>query len=178
VVYKFSAAESFLGPMQFESLIDQDDYISQQFSLWNQKGSQVVRGNTLIIPIENSLLYVEPIYLVSTEAAFPVLKQVIVGTGERIVMEPTLDDALENLFGPGARTTITKKPKAEVAKPSAPEAPRLAGVDVDKLAQLIRQAQKLSAEADRLRRSGDLAGYQAKNEELQKIIKQLGAAVQ
>ena len=163
--------------MQFESLIDQDGYISQQFSLWNQEGSQVVRGNTLIIPIENSLLYVEPIYLVSTEAAFPVLKQVIVGSGDRIVMKPTLDDALESLFGPGARISAAKKPTAVVTEPSAPEVPIPTGVDVDKLAQLIRQAQKLSAEADALRRSGDLAGYQAKNEELQKVIKQLGTTV-
>jgi len=177
VVYKFSAAESFLGPMQFESLIDADDYISQQFSLWNVEGSQVVRGNTLIIPIENSLLYVEPIYIVSTEAAFPVLKQVILSSGERIVMKATLDEALESLFGSDAGVTVAKKPTAEVAEPTAPEVPTTTGVDVDKLAQLIRRAQQLSAEADRLRRTGDLAAYQAKNEELQKVIKQLGAAV-
>jgi len=178
LLYQFSAAESFLGPMQFESLIDQDDYISQQFSLWNQEGSQVVRGNTLVIPIENSLLYVEPIYLVSTEAAFPVMKQVIVSSGERIVMKPTLDDALGDLFGPGARSSAAQKPTAVVTEPSAPEVPMPDGVDVDKLARLIRQAQTLSAEADALRRSGDLAGYQAKNEELQKVIKQLEETVQ
>jgi len=138
----------------------------------------VVRGNTLVIPIENSLLYVEPIYLVSTEAAFPVMKQVIVGSGERIVMEPTLDDALANLFGPGARISAAKRPQPKVAEPTAPSVPTPAGADIDKLAQLIRQATKLSAEADGLRRTGDLAGYQAKNEELRKILKQLGAAVQ
>ena len=178
VVYKFSAAESFLGPMQFESLIDQDDYISQQFTLWGQQGSQVIRGNTLVIPIENSLLYVEPIYLVSTEAAFPVLKQVIVSSGERIVMKPTLDEALETLFGPGARVTAARQPQPTGIKPATPEMPMPTGVDIDRLAHLIRQAQKLSAEADRLRRSGDLAGYQAKNEELQKVINQLGEIVQ
>ncbi len=176
LVYKFSAAESFLGPMQFESLIDQDDYISKQISLWDQKGSQVVRGNTLVIPIEHSLLYVEPLYLVSTEAAFPVMKQVIVSSGERIVMKPTLDEALEDLFGAGARVTVAKTPAAGVTEPTAPGTPT--GVDVDTLAQLIGRAQTLSAEADRLRRTGDLAGYQAKNEELQKVIRQLGAAVQ
>jgi len=181
VTFKFSAAESFLGPMQFESLIDQDSYISQQFSLWSQEGSQVIRGNTLVIPIENSLLYVEPIYLVSTEAAFPVLKQVILGSGGRIVMKPTLDEALKSLFGPEARVVPIEAPgeaEAEVTEPPPTARPRAAGVDVDTLEQLIRQAQELSREADQLRRSGDLAGYQAKNEELQQVLEQLDTTVE
>ncbi len=178
LVYQFSAAQFFLGPMLFESLVDQDPAISEKLTLWGQSGSQVIRGNTLVIPIEQSLLYVEPIYLVSTETPFPVLHRVVVAAGNEIVMEPTLDQALAKLFGRAARVTVAKEPTAEVAEPSAPEAPTPAGVDVDKLAQLIREAQTLSAEADRLRRTGDLAGYQAKNEELQKVIKQLGAAVQ
>ena len=96
-------------------------------------------------------------------------------------MDPEIivhEEALEDLFGAGARVTVAKKPAAGVTEPTAPGAPTPTGVDVDTLAQLIGRAQTLSAEADRLRRTGDLAGYQAKNEELQKVIKQLGAAVQ
>lgn len=89
------------GPMMIESKIDQDSVISPQFTLWSQEGSSVLRGNVLIVPIENSLLYVEPIYLKSSnENAIPEVKRVIVAYRDQIVMESTLKAALDKIFEP------------------------------------------------------------------------------
>ena len=173
LVYQFSAAEFFLGPMQFESLVDQDPAISEKLTLWGQSGSQVIRGNTLVIPIEQSLLYVEPIYLVSTETPFPVLQQVVVAAGNEIVMEPTLEQALARLFGQAARVTPTVAPPS--AEPAAPAAPTEA--DLGELKRIIQRALQLEAEAAQLLREGDLAGYQQKQQEQKRLLEQLGGAV-
>lgn len=88
------------GPIMIESRIDQDPVISQEFTLWGQQGSTILRGNIIIVPIENSLLYVEPIYLQSdNENSLPEMKRVIVAYENKIVMEQTLDIALMRLFG-------------------------------------------------------------------------------
>src|SRR5205085_10909011 len=102
VVYKYPKDTVIYGPFQIETRIDQDATISQQFSLWSQAGSQVIRGNMLTIPIGQSNLYVEPIYLQSRENPLPELKRVVVATGSRIVMEATLDQALARLFNTNA----------------------------------------------------------------------------
>ena len=80
-------------------MIDQSTTISQQLTLWDQKGSGVIRGKLVVIPIENSFLYVVPLYLRAEGTNFPQLKRVIAATGDRVVMEPTLDEALGALFG-------------------------------------------------------------------------------
>ena len=80
-------------------MIDQSTTISQQLTLWDQKGSGVIRGKLIVIPIENSFLYVVPLYLKAEGTNFPQLKRVIVATGDKVVMEPTLDAALTSLFG-------------------------------------------------------------------------------
>ncbi len=98
VLYRFPRGRQFFGPQQIESRIDQDTEISQEITLWSQSGSQVIRGNLLIIPIEDVLLYVEPLYLKSDDAsAIPELKRVIVADATRIVMRDTLDAALAAL---------------------------------------------------------------------------------
>jgi hypothetical protein len=100
VVYYFSKQELIYGVMQFEARVDQDTTISQQLTLWGQSGSQVIRGNTLVIPIKDSLLYVEPLYLQATESgSLPELKRVIVAFNNKLVMQETLGDALNALFG-------------------------------------------------------------------------------
>jgi uncharacterized protein len=99
LLYRFPKDKLVYGPMQIEARIDQDSYISQQFTLWSQRGSNVLRGNLLIIPIDNSLLYVEPIYLESQSGQLPQLVRVIVSDGEQVVMENTLSEALEVLVG-------------------------------------------------------------------------------
>ncbi len=98
LVYKFPKDKLVYGPSQIEAKIDQDSVISEQLSLWDQRGSSVTRGNLLVIPIQNSILYVEPLYLQSEQGQFPQLERVIVSDGERVVMEETLGKALLELF--------------------------------------------------------------------------------
>lgn len=98
VVYKFPKEKLIFGPMQIEARIDQDSEISQQLTLWGQKGSTVIRGNLLVIPIEKSIIYVEPLYLRAETGEIPELKRVIVSNGSDVVIGNNLEDALEKLF--------------------------------------------------------------------------------
>lgn len=100
VVYVFPKDKLIYGPIQIEARIDQDPEISQDFTLWGQSGSRVIRGNLLVIPIEDSLLYVEPVYLRSEqEDALPELKRVIVSFGDKLTMQETLEESLSVVFG-------------------------------------------------------------------------------
>jgi len=118
VVYNFPKQKLIYGPRQIEARIDQDSFISQQLSLWNQRGSQVIRGNLLVIPIERSLVYVEPLYIAAEKGQLPELKRVIVGFGDRIAMEETLDGAIARVFGgplPQAGTEVVPSPPVGAA---------------------------------------------------------------
>jgi len=97
--YELPKDKLIFGPNQISAMIDQSTTISQQLTLWDQKGSGVIRGKLIVIPIENSFLYVVPLYLKAEGTNFPQLKRVIVTTGDKVVMEPTLDAALTSLFG-------------------------------------------------------------------------------
>jgi hypothetical protein len=97
--YQLPKEKLIYGPMQIEAMINQNTTISQQLSLWDQKGSKVIRGNLIAVPIENSFLYVVPVYLTAEGTDFPQLKRVIVISGDRVAMEPTLDEAIQAVFG-------------------------------------------------------------------------------
>lgn len=97
--YELPKEKLFLGPAQIEAKINQNTKISRQLSLWDQRGSKVIRGNLMVIPIENSFLYVEPVFLFSTSINMPQLKRVIATTGTNVVMEPTLNEAIYALYG-------------------------------------------------------------------------------
>lgn len=99
LLYKFPKDKLVYGPMQVEAKIDQDSLISQQITLWSQQGSRVTRGNLLVIPIDNSILYIEPLYLQAEKGQLPELKRVIVSDGDDVVMAEDLGSALEALFG-------------------------------------------------------------------------------
>jgi uncharacterized membrane protein (UPF0182 family) len=103
--YELPKEKLIYGPNQIEAMIDQNTTISQQLTLWNQQGSRVIRGKQIVTPIENSFLYVVPLYLRAESTNFPQLKRVIAVAGDKVVMEPTLDEALTALFG-------TQKPQA------------------------------------------------------------------
>src|SRR4029077_1845917 len=110
-----------------EARIHQNTEISQQISLWNQMGSRVVRGNLLVIPIENSILYVSPLYLRATQGHLPELKRVIAAYGEHIVMKETLAEALSALFvetgaAPAVSSTTAATPVTSPAANQAREA--------------------------------------------------------
>jgi uncharacterized membrane protein (UPF0182 family) len=112
VAFKLPKERLIYGPMQIEALIDQNTEISRQLTLWDQRGTRVIRGNLLVVPIDHSLLYVEPVYLVAADNELPQLKRVIVAVGDRVAMEPTLDGALAALFGatPPASAASTASP--------------------------------------------------------------------
>jgi len=97
--YQLPKEKLIYGPNQVGAMIDQNTTISQQLTLWDQKGSGVIRGKLVVIPIEKSFLYVVPLYLRAEGTNFPQLKRVIAATGNKVVMEPTLDEALSSLFG-------------------------------------------------------------------------------
>ncbi len=102
IVYTFPRDRLVFGPRQIDARIDQDSYISQQLTLWGQHGSDVIRGSLLIIPIENSLIYVQPLYLVATDkGGLPELSRVIVAYGNNVVMEDTLEAAIQRVFSGG-----------------------------------------------------------------------------
>ena len=110
VVYELPKERLVYGPQQIEARIDQDTTISQQLSLWNQMGSKVIRGNLLVIPVEDAMVYVEPLYLRSTQGQIPELKRVIVAYDDRLAMERTLDAALEAVFRPGTVAPAASAP--------------------------------------------------------------------
>ncbi|MCK5282926.1 MAG: UPF0182 family protein [Nanoarchaeota archaeon] len=107
LLFKFPKDKLVYGPLQIEAKIDQDSEISQQLTLWSQQGSRVTRGNLLVIPIKNNILYIEPLYMQAEQGQLPQLKRVIVSDGERVVMEEDLALALEALFG---KTKRVKQP--------------------------------------------------------------------
>ncbi len=98
-VIKFSKDRAVFGPYQVEARIDQDTEISKTLTLWNQQGSQVLRGNMLILPVDGSLLYIEPIYLQSSGSKMPQIKKVVAATKDKLTWGDNLDQALSNLLG-------------------------------------------------------------------------------
>jgi hypothetical protein len=98
LAYKFPKEKHVLGTQQMETKIDQNSYLSAQLSLWDQRGSRVIRGNVLVIPVEDTLIYVEPIYLKAETAAYPELRLVAMMHNDRLSYAPTFDEALENLL--------------------------------------------------------------------------------
>ena len=113
IFYQLPKEKLIYGPMQIEAMIDQNTLISQQLTLWDQKGSSVIRGNLIAVPIENSFLYVVPVYLTAAGTNFPQLKRVIVISADKVAMEPTLDEAIQSVFG-------TQQPQAGAPARSGP----------------------------------------------------------
>lgn len=99
IEFAFPKEKLVFGPAQIEARIDQDTTISQQLSLWNQTGSRVIRGNLLVIPIEDTLLYVEPLYLRAERRELPELKRLIASAGDRVVMSQSVDTLFGGLVG-------------------------------------------------------------------------------
>jgi hypothetical protein len=151
VVYNFPKQRLIYGPRQIEARIDQDSFISQQLSLWNQRGSQVIRGNLLVIPIERSLVYVEPLYIAAEKGQLPELKRVIVGFGDRIAMEETLEGALARVFG---GPMATAGPAAPARSPEGPEGSMKALLDAASSA-LTRASEELRRVSELLQRLRD-----------------------
>ncbi len=141
--YELPKEKLIYGPDQIEAMIDQNTTISQQLTLWNQQGSRVIRGKQIVTPIENSFLYVVPLYLRAESTNFPQLKRVIAVAGNKVVMEPTLDEALTALFG-------TQQPQAaRAAQTTGAAAKATAGqLDAGQARTLFDDAQKAMQQGD------------------------------
>jgi len=162
VVYDFPKDANVYGPAQVEASIDQDADISQQITLWDQHGSTVIRGNLITVPLAGKLLYVEPLFLQSDQSSLPELKRVIVFYEGKAVMENTLGDALNRLFGlNGAPQTVS---------PAQPAAPSGAPAGLQDLA---RRANELYTSAQNSLRAGDWTGYGKAINDLGQVLQQM-----
>jgi len=145
ILYKLPKNIEVDGPFQIESRINQDTEISKQLSLWDQKGSSVIRGNLLTLPIDGNFLYIEPIYLQSDKGGIPEMKRVVAVYQDKIVMAENLDLALEGIFGKGAMPKPPQQPKpAQQPAPGAPTQPPAGQAEqVQKLVEQLDQIKKL-----------------------------------
>ena len=169
-VYRFSRQSLVFGPQQITNRINQDTEIAQEITLWDQRGSQVIRGDLLVIPIEQSMIYVQPLYLQAEGGRIPELKRVIVAYQNQVVMRETLDLALAALFGgPAARRAET----TVVAEATAP-APVSAGTAPEQRA-LIAEALRRYQAALTAQREGDWARYGDELRRLGEILTRLGS---
>jgi uncharacterized membrane protein (UPF0182 family) len=184
LVYNFPKSRLVDGPMQIEARIDQDPQLSGQFSLWNQQGSRVRRGNLLVIPIGRSLLFVEPIYLQAERSPMPELRLVVLATQERLVFGANFQEAMTKLFGesarPGAQQPNGQPPQQqpEQAQPKPSESPQPgqgqpAQALPAKQQQLINAAAADLADYQRLTAEGKLGEAGQKLESLKRNLEEL-----
>jgi uncharacterized membrane protein (UPF0182 family) len=173
ILYQFPKQKMIYGPRQIESRIDQDPEISKQITLWSQSGSAVVRGNLLVIPIEDSLMYVEPLYLQAESSQMPELKRVIVAYENTIIMREDLSTALREVFGADLPSTVLES--------QGMMTPEKGGVGVDVLSNGVERSISDSViEANRLfesaldaQRQGNWARYGEQVQQLGLLLKQL-----
>lgn len=156
--YTFPRDRLIYGPKQIDARINQDSFISQQLSLWNQRGSEVIRGSLLVIPIEKSLLYVQPLFLAADKAGLPELKRVIVAFGDQVVMEENLELALQRLFG--AKKTAAAVTVTATDSKASPAA-------------LAKEAMSLYEKAINLQRQGNWSGYGEELRKLEQVLKRM-----
>jgi uncharacterized membrane protein (UPF0182 family) len=169
VLYQMPKSKIVYGPMQVEAQIDQNTEISKEFSLWNSSGSTYSRGNLFVIPIEDSLLYVEPVYLEATNSSIPEVKRVIVVFGDDIAYEATLAEALNTMFGEGSAHAYTDTEQGEAGKEGK------AGTGSAEMSQteLIEAAQSAYDEAQDALKDGNWSEYGKHMDELEKYLNKL-----
>jgi len=174
-VYRFPKQSLVYGPKQIANRINQDTEISRQLTLWDQRGSEVIRGELLVIPIEESLIYVQPIYLRAEGGSIPELKRVVVAHENRVVMGETLDEGLNALFGSGAasQTPTSIEDSLATLSPSAPAVPGATAIGAPApaapstaTAALLREAQAHYDRAIAAQRAGNWADYGREIEQL------------
>jgi uncharacterized membrane protein (UPF0182 family) len=163
IAYNFPKGEQIPGPGQIEARIDQDPDISALLTLWGQQGSRVIRGNLLVIPIEKSILYVEPIYLQAERGPLPELKRVIVASGNRIAMEKTLSESLKAIY-----TDLPDEGPPVISPPSTPDTPLPIEV-----AELARLAQEHYNQALEYLQAGDWTSWGKELKKMEEALNQL-----
>ena len=181
LVFQFPKQKIVYGPRQVVGRIKQDQLISPQITLWNQQGSEVIFGTLLVIPIKESLLYVQPLYLRSPQSSIPELKRVIVAYQSKIVMDVTLTQALVQIFGRGVAAALApdqlgSNATSVVETPDMPVAETTPGPPVQMsatLAALAAEAKTHYDNAERAQRAGDWALYGEEMNKLQAVIEDM-----
>ena len=164
IVYEFPKDKLVFGPFQIEARIQQNTDISQQISLWNQMGSRVIRGHLLVVPIENSILYVSPLYLRAATGQLPELKRVIAAYGDRVVMEETLGRGAGGALQ-GDRATARAPCRGGPGTAAGPAGPADARAR-EALAHYDRAIERLKA--------GDWSGFGTELDALRPLLEALG----
>jgi hypothetical protein len=167
VVYRFPRQSLVFGPQQITDRISQNTEISRQITLWDQSGSEVHRGNLLVIPIEEALVYVQPLYLQAEGGRIPELKRVIVAYENQVVMEETLTAGLSRLFGDGMA------PRDAGTEITPTTTPSTATQDVPTLSDLIVRASEHYDRAVSAQRAGDWAAYGREIEQVGALLRQI-----
>jgi uncharacterized membrane protein (UPF0182 family) len=181
-VYKFPKQSLVYGPKQITNRINQDTEIARQITLWDQSGSQVIRGELLVIPIEESLIYVQPIYLRAEGGTIPELKRVVVAHQSRVVMAETLEEGLNTVFGSGAAGP--SRPRADTATSTTTPTPAAVTpspapvVTTPANAEMLREAQQHYDRALAAQRAGNWADYGREIEQLGAVLRRLRATGQ
>ena len=175
-VFQFPKQTLVFGPQQVVARINQDQVISPQITLWNQQGSQVIQGTLMVIPIEESLIYVRPLYLRAQAGRIPELTRVIVAYQNRIVMEPTLDQAIARLFGQTDRTPAPAPAGAATASGAPPPAagtPPQTGFDAATWERFGSDARDTYQRALDAQRAGDWAKYGEEIKRLGELLERM-----
>jgi len=182
-VYRFPKQSLVYGPRQIVNRINQDTDISRQITLWDQKGSEVIRGELLVIPIEESLIYVQPIYLRAEGGSIPELKRVVVAHENRVVMGETLEEGLNALFGNGGAPVAAEKSEDSTSAVGGPippgvggGVPEAGGTTSTATVALAKQTQDHYDRAIAAQRAGDWATYGREIQALGAAIRSLRAA--
>ena len=164
ILYQFPKSKTVYGPEQIEAQIDQNTEISKEFSLWSSNGTSYRRGNMFVIPINTSLLYVEPVYLEATNSSIPEVKRIIMAYGDKIAYEETLADCLTSLFGGDAEKGVDNE-----SSPVSDEK------DSQTLStrQLAKLASQAFEDAQNAQKNGDWAGYGKYLDKLEEYLNQL-----
>ena len=169
-VYRLSRQSLAYGPQQIVNRINQDTEVSRQVSLWDQRGSRVIRGDLLVIPIEEAILYVQPLYLQAEGGRIPELKRVVVTYQNRVVMRETLDEGLAELFG-GAVGSKRPAVSANAAQPTPTAQPSTLD---SRLSTLLEEARRHYDAALDAQRNIDWARYGEEMRQLGEVLQQIG----
>ncbi len=176
VVYEMGRQSLVFGPLQVEGRIDQEPSISQQFTLWDQRGSSVVRGNLLVLPINQSFLYVEPVYLLSEANALPELRRIVTASNTSVAMAETLDRSLRALAQAGIEEVIVDDtPPPDTTAPTPPSAVATPPANPVTLEELVAAANAHLLAAEQAQRDGDWARYGQELAALRENLAQLAA---
>jgi uncharacterized protein len=177
--FRMPPTETVFGPGQVEARINQNDAVSQQITLWNESGSRVRYGNLLVIPVEDSLLYAQPLFLRAEQSEIPELRRVVLVFGDRVVMEPTLAEALQTLFGsaaPGVELPEGAEDQGTPGEEEPPpdgEAPPAGDITDPAVAEALDRAIAAFDAADRALGEGNLGEYQRQTQTAEAALREV-----